>query len=108
MKDIQQIKRRRYLNKGDLDTDLTLTIADVREEDVARHGEREKVRFVAYFEETEKALVLKWTLAEAIEAVTGSSDMDSWAGQQIVIYLDPGVTYNGLKVGGIRVRAVSK
>ena len=108
MKNIQQTKRRRFVSKGDLETDLALTIKAVREEDVAQHGERRKMRFVAYFEEIDKGLVLKWTLAEAIEAVTGLRDMDSWAGQPIVIYLDPDVTYNGLKVGGIRVKAVAK
>ena len=108
MKDIQQIKRRRFLKRVDLDNGLKLTISDVREEDVARSGEPEKLRFVAYFEEIEKALVLKWTLAEAIKSVTGSSDMDSWAGQQVVVYHDPDVIYNGLKVGGVRVKAVDK
>ncbi len=107
MKDIKQTQHRRFLRKGDLDEELVVTITGVSKEDISRYGEPRKERFVAYFAETEQVLILKWNLAEAIESVTGLSDMDSWVGQPIVVYHDPDVTYNGLKVGGIRVRSAS-
>ena len=108
LKDVTKVQNRRFLKKADLSKDLRLTIREVLEEDVALEGAPEKLRFVLYFEEIEKALILKWNIAKAIESVTGSSDMDSWAGQQIVVYHDPGVLYEGKVVGGIRVKAVNK
>ncbi len=108
MKDIKQTQHRRFLRKGDLDAELVVTITGVEKEDISRDGEPRKERFVAYFEETEQVLILKWNLAKSIEAITESSDMDSWVGQLIGVYHDPDATYNGLKVGGIRVKAVNK
>lgn len=107
MKDIQQTRRRRFLKKGDLGRQLRLTIRAVLEENVAFNGEPKKLRFVVYFEEIEKALILKWNIAKAIETVTGSGDMDSWAGQQIVVYHDPDVLYQGKSVGGLRIKSAT-
>ena len=108
MKDVTKVQNRRFLKKADLSKELRLTIREVREEDVALEGAPEKLRFVLYFEEIEKALILKWNIAKAVEAITGSPDMDDWAGQQIVIYHDPDVLYEGRAVGGIRVKAVTE
>ena len=108
MKDILKVQNRRFLKKADLSKELRLTIREVREEDVALEGAPEKLRFVLYFEEIEKALILKWNIAKAIEAITDSRDMDCWVGQQIVVYHDPDVLYEGRAVGGIRVQAVDK
>ncbi len=108
MKDIQKIQQRRFLKKIDLGEELRLTIEDVREEDVALQGEPEKMRFVLYFEEIEKALILKWNIAKAVEAITDSRDMDSWAGHKIIVYHDPDVLYEGRAVGGLRVKAVAE
>ena len=108
MKDIKQTQHRRFLRKGDLDEELVVTITGVSKEDISRYGESRKERFVVYFEETEKVLILKWNLSKSIEAITGSPAMDDWSGQKIVVYHDPDVTYSGLKVGGIRVRTVNK
>ncbi len=107
MKNIEQTQHRRFLRKGDLDEELVVTITGVSKEDISRYGEPRKERFVAYFEETEKVLILKWNLAEGIKSVTGSDDMDSWDGHRIVIYHDPDVLYEGKAVGGIRVKAVA-
>ncbi len=107
MKDIKQTQHRRFLRKGDLDAELVVTITGVEKEDVSRYGEPRKERFVAYFEETEQVLILKWNLAEAIKSITGLEDMDKWAGQRVVIFHDPDGLYEGRAVGGIRVKAVA-
>ena len=108
LKDVTKVQNRRFLKKADLSKELRLTIGEVLEEDVALEDAAEKLRFVVYFLEIEKDLILKWNLAKAIESVTGSSDMDSWAGQHIVVYHDPDVCYQGRKVGGIRVRPFNR
>ena len=107
LKDVTKVQNRRFLKKADLSKDLRLTIREVLEEDVALEDAPEKLRFVLYFEEIEKALILKWNIAKAIESVTELSDMDSWAGQPIAVYHDPDVLYEGKAVGGIRVKAVA-
>ena len=107
MNDINQTQHRRFLRKVDLDEELVVTITGVEKEDVSRDGEPRKEKFVAYFAEIEQALILKWNIAKAIEVITGSSDMDLWAGQKVVIFHDPSVCYEGQVVGGLRVRSAS-
>ena len=108
MKDIQQIKQSRFLKKSDLVRALTLTINDVREENVALRGEPEELRHVLHFEEIDKSLNLKWTNARTIGEIVGSRDMDEWSGHRIVVFHDPDVLYEGRAVGGVRVKAVTK
>ena len=107
MKDVTKVQNRRFLKKADLSKELRLTIREVLEEDVALEGAPEKLRFVLYFEEIEKALILKWNIAKAIEAITDSRDMDAWPGHKIIVYHDPDVLYEGRSVGGLRVKAVA-
>ena len=108
MKDVLKVQNRRFLKKADLSKELRLTIREVLEEDVALEDAPKKLRFVLYFAEIEKALILKWNLAKTIEAITGSPDMDLWSGQKIVVYHDPDVRYEGRTVGGIRIRGANK
>ena len=107
LKDINQTQHRKFLRKVDLDEELVVTITRVEKEDVSRDGEHRQEKFVAYFAEIEQALILKWNLAEAIKSVTGFNDMDLWSGQQIVLFNDPSVRYEGQIVGGVRVKAVN-
>ena len=108
LKDVTKVQNRRFLKKLDLSKALSLTIREVREEDVALEGAPEKLRFVLYFEEIEKALILKWNIAKAIEAITDSRDMDDWPGHKIIVYHDPDVLYEGRTVGGLRVKGVDE
>ncbi len=107
-KDVTKVQNRRFLKKLDLSEALSLTIREVREEDVALEGAPEKLRFVLYFEEIEKSLILKWNIAKAVEAITDSRDMDSWAGHKIIVYHDPDVLYEGQAVGGLRIKGANK
>ena len=96
-------------SKTDLAADLEseLTIASVEEEDVAKRHSPVNLKHVVHFEESSKSLVLGWVVAEQIGKVLGSLDMDDWIGKKITLFLDPTVTYNGERVGGIRIRPVS-
>ena len=108
MKDIQAIRKSRFLKRTDLNEELTLTISEVRQENVALNGAPEELRYVTHFEETDKALNLKWQNARTIGEIVGSRDMDNWPGHRITVYYDPDVTYEGRVVGGIRVNGVNK
>ena len=106
---IDRIRTGRFLKRADLmDTPMTVTIHSVIEEDVARGGEQEKLKHVVYFHETAKALVLGLTNAELIANAVGSDDMDVWSGQQVTLFFDPEVKFDGERVGGVRVKAVDK
>ena len=106
---IDRIKTGRFLKRADLmDTPMTVTIHNVIEEDVAKGGEPEKLKHVAHFQETTKALVLGLTNAELIAKAVGSNDMDEWPGKQVTLFFDPDVDFDGALVGGIRVRPFSR
>ena len=105
---IDRLKASRYFKKGDLaDLELELTIVSVEEEDVARRHSPAKLKHVVHFAESSKSLVLGWVVAEQIGETLGSLDMDDWIGKKITLFLDPTVTYNGLLVGGVRIRPAS-
>ena len=102
---IDRVKTSRFLKKADLmDLDLTLTIDSVIEQDVARRHEPEKLKHVVHFRDTDKALVLGLINAELIAEALGTLDMDLWPGELVTLFYDPNVCFDGVRVGGIRVR----
>jgi len=68
-------------------------------------GEPEKLRWVLYFDEAEKGLVLNSTNAQIIGQFLGSEETDTWTGKKVVLYDDPSVAFGHKLVGGIRARA---
>lgn len=102
---INQIKQSRYLARADVGKGALLTCRQCVQEDVGLEGEPEKLRWVLYFNEAEKGLVLNSTNAQVIASFLGSEETDSWTGQKIVLFDDPSVSFGGKLVGGIRARA---
>lgn len=97
----------RYFKKEDFEEATTLTLKEIRLEDVSLEEEPEKLRPVAYFEEEKSGLVLNNVNMESMEEITGETDYERWAGIRFELYVDPRVTFAGKKVGGIRVRKPS-
>ena len=104
-RDISLIKSSRFLAKSDVDPEITLTVREVVEENVAMEGAPEEIKFVVYFNEHEKGLVANWTNAQLFAQITGSTDMDQWTGHRVTAYHDPSVSFGGKLVGGIRIKA---
>ena len=68
-------------------------------------SEPEKLRWVMYFTEAVKGLVLNPTNGQIIAQFIGSDESDNWVGHKVVLYDEPNISFGGKLVGGIRVRA---
>ena len=54
--------------------------------------------------DTARGIILNAGNWDACEEITGQNDSDNWKGSEIVVYVDPNVTFGNRKVGGIRIR----
>jgi len=97
-----------YLRKEDFPEPETLTIAEVREEEVQAPGKEPKLKVILYFEERQKGLVLNLANGAVLELITKSDLPDKWVGTRVRVYHDPNVEFGGKKVGGIRIASVRK
>jgi hypothetical protein len=93
----------RYLRKEDLSDgeDLLVTLKSVSLEDMP--GDAGEQRWVLFFEELDKGLVLNTTTIRVLEKAFGSHS-DDWMGQKTTLYVDPNVSFRGQVVGGLRLR----
>jgi hypothetical protein len=103
---ISKFKKSNFITKDDVDPEVTATISEVLEENVAKEGMPPDFKAVAHFAELDKGLVLNWTNLQIIAQAMGSEDTDDWPGGKIVLWFDPSVAFQGKLVGGIRVRPV--
>lgn len=102
---INQLKESKYLKKEDVATPILVTITGGEMKNLAMEGKPPEERFLLYFEEVEKPLVLNSTNAQICAAITGSDETDDWVGHKVVLYNDPNISFQGKLTGGIRVRA---
>jgi hypothetical protein len=102
---ISQLKNSNFLTKEDVGRGALLTIKEVTQENVAKTGAPEELKYCLHFVEAEKPMVLNSTNGQLIAKITGSEDSDNWGGKKVVLYNDPNVSFGGKVVGGIRVRA---
>lgn len=100
-----QLKESKYLKQDDCGSGILVTISQLTQENMAKEGEPEDLKYVLHFEETEKLLSINSTNGQIIASITGEDDTDNWVGHKIVLYKDPNVQFKGKLVGGIRVRA---
>jgi hypothetical protein len=94
----------KFLKKEDLDEDVIVTIDHVSQQNVAQDGQPEEKKWVLYFREYEKGMVLNATNIQLLENATGVSDTDDLGGKEIILYVDPNVSFGGKVVGGLRLR----
>lgn len=105
MPNISVLKTSNFLKKEDCEPPVLLTIADVREENVAKEGAPQEMKWSVHFKEVEKPMVLNSTNGQIIAKIVGSDETEAWAGHKVVVYHDPNVQFGGKLVGGIRCRA---
>lgn len=106
MPHISQMKESKFLRKEDCGPKgILVTIRDVAQENVAKEGAPEELKWCIWFNEYEKPMVLNQTNNQIIAAIAGSELTEDWTGHQIVLYHDPNISYAGKLVGGIRARA---
>lgn len=102
---ISALKQSNFLTRGDVGPGKLVTIDQIFQENVAKTGAPEELRWCISFLETDKPMVLNSTNGQLIAQITKSDDTDTWPGHKIVVYDDPSVSFGGKLVGGIRVRA---
>lgn len=105
---ISQMMSGKYFKKEDVDEPTMLTIDRFEEENVAKDNQPEDNKWVMYFRDAEKGLVMNTTNLQLAAIAFGSQDTDDWIGKQIVLYHDPNVSFAGKLVGGVRVRGPKK
>lgn len=105
MPNINTMKSSKFLKRDDVGRGTLVTMSIVREENVAKEGAPEELKWCAHFEELEKPMVLNWTNLQLIARIAKDDDSDNWPGTKIVLYDDPNVSFGTKIVGGIRVRA---
>ena len=102
---VAALKQPNFLTRADVGAGMLVTISGVHQENVAKSGAPEELRWCISFEECEKPAVLNSTNGQLIAKITGQDDTDNWTGHKVVLYDDPSVSFGGKLVGGIRVRA---
>lgn len=98
-----------YLKKEDFDEDgMIVTVSNFKKVNVAQEGQPPEHKWCMYFEEFEKPMVLNSTNIQLAEKAFGSDNTDDWLGKEIIVYVDPNVSFGGKIVGGLRLRAHRK
>lgn len=107
MASLSDIKSSKFLKKEDVGQGVLVTIKSIHRENVAMEGAEPELKFCASFEELDKPLVINSTNGQIIAQIAGSEEEieRTWIGKQVVLYIDPNVSYGGKLIGGIRVRA---
>ena len=105
MPNISVLKKSNYLKKEDCDPPILVTIRGCTEENVAKEGAPEELRWCLHFNELEKPMVLNATNGQIIAGFSGHDNTDDWPGVKVVLYHDPNVSFGGKLIGGIRCRA---
>jgi phage-related baseplate assembly protein len=97
---------RRYATGDDLQGKaVTLTITKITREKMHPQANAPEVeKWVLYFKEARKGVVLNRTMAYQIAEFLGSEETDDWLGKRITLYPQP-MTVAGRKVVAIRARA---
>jgi hypothetical protein len=97
---------RRYATGEDLQGKaITLTIVKItREKMHPQPNSPEVEKWVLYFKEAKKGVVLNRTLAYQLAEILDSEETDDWLGKSITLYPQP-MSVAGRKVTAIRARA---
>jgi hypothetical protein len=105
MPHINQMKSSNFLSQGDATPNpLLLTMTKVSQENVAKEGAPEELKWCLHFAEHEKPMVLNSTNTQIIAGFTKCENTDDWVGKKVVVYVDPNVSFGGRVTGGLRVR----
>ena len=105
MATVSDLSNSKYLSKGDVAKPVVVTVTGLQQENVARQNEKPKMKYIMYFKELDKGLVMNPTNGNAMLAITGSEQLEAWTGAKIVLFNDPTVSFGQKQVGGIRIRA---
>lgn len=105
---LSEIFPRKYATGEDLQgKPVTVTVAQVVEEEMRPQASSPPVRkWVVYFHEAQKGVVLSRTLAYQIAEALDSEETDDWTDQKITLYPKP-MMVAGKRRTAIRARAAA-
>jgi len=103
---LSQMFPRRFATGEDLQgRPVTLTITKVAQEKMRpQPNAPEGERWVIYFKEAQKGVILSRTLAYQIGEAVGDEETDHWIGKRVTLYPQP-MTVAGKRVTAIRARS---
>ncbi len=93
-----QMVQSKFLKKEDFPSPEILTIKDCSLEEVGKTD----TRWVLFFKEKTKGIVLNVTKIKQLEAAYGD-DTDGWIGKKVKLSHDPSVMMGTQQVGGIKL-----
>lgn len=99
----------KYLKKEDLadfEDGAIVTIKGFKYESIQTGDDAAEDKVICYFKEFDKGMVLNKTNASLIPICTGARTAGEARGKQLVLYVDPTVSYGGKIVGGLRLKKV--
>jgi hypothetical protein len=107
MASVADLKSSKFLKKEDVGVGALVTIRKLTQENIAKEGAPEELKWCLHFDEFDKPLVLNSTNGQVVGKITGVEDEIEvgWIGKRIVLFDDPNVSFAGKITGGIRVRA---
>ena len=97
----------KYLKQSDVPEDTLVTVKELKKQNVAQQDEEAEYKYIIFFEEFPKGMVLNSTNIKRMGKALGN-DTDMWIGGKVVLYVDPNVEYGGNVTGGLRIRASRK
>jgi hypothetical protein len=100
---ISEIYPRRFARGSDLKGPATVTIKELTQEELHPAGRPVK-KYVLWFEETPRGVILTRPLANQIAGILGD-DTEAWKSNKITLYPEP-MTVAGRPCAAIRARMV--
>jgi hypothetical protein len=100
MPKVSEMIQSKFLRKEDFEEDQVCTIKDCKLEEMQQSND---TKWVLYFREHEKGMVLNTTTIRVLEQAFGDTT-EQWIGNKVKVYVDPNVSFQGRVVGGLRLR----
>jgi len=94
----------KYLKQSDIDGEVIVTILKVGQGNVAMEDQPEELKWMIRFKEFKKPMVLNSTNIQLLEKFCGE-ETDEWPNQEVILYVDPNVSFGGKLTGGIRIKS---
>jgi hypothetical protein len=99
-----------YLKQSDLDEfddqECVVTIVKIGQKNIGRENEDIDMKWLVKFKEFTKPMVLNSTNIQLLSKATGAESTEEAIGKQVIVYVDPNVSFGGKLVGGLRIKAI--
>lgn len=94
----------KYLKQSDIEGEVIVTIKKIGQGNVAQDDQPEELKWMIMFTEFKKPMVLNSTNIQLLERICGE-ETDEWPGQEVIVYVDPNVSFGGKVTGGLRIKS---